>query len=204
MSPIKFDVSVVYNALRQKGSTPEAQLGWEGDTQQRNFQLLVDTFEELGLPPSGLSLHDAGCGHGDLLAFLRERQLAPALYIGTDFNPDALTTASKLQSLNAIFQRADMTKAVPSADITVALGSLAFHAPRVIERILHNLWARTNVALCFTTWWQLSDEFISHADTPQLQKCINRFVREARPSVQVQKAGESYGVPTERFFVLLK
>lgn len=106
-----------------------------------------------------------------------------------------------------------MSPDIASADIVVAIGSLAYHDARDVEDILHHFWHQTHCALAFISWWHLPGERTHTRGAPQpgfdpelMRKCVTRFVREARPYFTTSVEGPTEpGEPAlERIFILEK
>lgn len=190
------DVPRVYAHLRATAPSDVEKLGWlKVEWQQQNFQLMIDMLRDIHAPLPGLTLHDAGCGTGDLLTFLQKTEQEPRHYIGTDFTDESLDVArQRFPSHN--FLRCDLWSnlVIPKTDVTLTLGTLAYHKPRVVEDILNNLWDNTSCALGFNTWWDLPSHYLYAENISQLRKCINRFLRGKQVH---QQLGTTYGQPTE-------
>ena len=199
---MNFDIAQVYAHFRETGVAEAQKLGWRDlDAQQRNFKVMLDTLEDLKIPLQGLSVHDAGCGHGDLLVELEQRG-GVRDYIGTDAMQAALDIARQRYPARD-FRQQNLMDAhnIPEADVTLVFGTFAFYKPREVEGMLHDLWKHSKVALGFNTWWNLDPTFVDHERAAALQKCISRFLRTVK-GMQVLMPGEIYGEPTEAMFIL--
>jgi SAM-dependent methyltransferase len=201
------DVARVYADMRAAGVTNVEKLGWtNAEIQQQNFTLITDMIKDVHAPLPGLRLHDAGCGTGDLLAFLQRTEQEPREYVGTDFTKESIDIA-KERFPSKVFIHCDLLPRgykpgiCPQADVTVAVGSLAFHKPRDVEALLNRLWERTTAVLAFNTWWQLDERYIYHQHIEQLRKCINRFLRNKQVH---RKLGDEYDQPTEALFIVYR
>lgn len=204
---MNYDVAKTYANMRSTGKSDAAKLGWTTtELQQMNFKLLTDMLREVHVPLPGLTVHDAGCGTGDLLAYLQRTEQEPRKYVGTDFTEESIAIA-KARFPAHTFIHCDlmphgyMPDICPEADVTMVMGSLAYHKPRDVEAILNRLWERTTAVLGFNTWWQLNEEYIYADSIEQLRKCVNRFLRNKQVH---QKLGTEYGQPTESLFVVLR
>jgi SAM-dependent methyltransferase len=114
---LKRSVVAHYEArLREHGPTARG-MDWKDERSQRlRFALLLD-----GLALDGRSLHDVGCGSGELLAFLREQGLAVD-YRGTDLS-EAMVLAARARHPGISFERADLlADELAPADVLVTSG----------------------------------------------------------------------------------
>jgi SAM-dependent methyltransferase len=114
---LKRSVVAHYEArLREHGPTARG-MDWKDERSQRlRFAMLVD-----GLELAGRSLHDVGCGSGELCAFLRERGLAVD-YRGSDLSAEMIAAARARQP-GVSFQRADLlADELAPADVLVTSG----------------------------------------------------------------------------------
>lgn len=202
-----FEVDKVYANMRAMGTTASEKLGWtDPELQRQNFRLLTGMLKDVSAPLPGLSLHDAGCGTGDLVAFLQEEKLEPRSYVGTDFTAESLTIARErfpshdFRQLDLV-PRSYTSSQCPKADVTLAFGVLAYHKPRVVESILNHLWENTACVLGFSCWWNLDERYLYGEHIMQLRKCVNRFLRGKQAH---QKLGTEYGQPTESLFVVCR
>ena len=110
-------------------------LGWGTEEQQRlRFETTLR-----GLPRdlSSRKILDIGCGFGDYYAFLKERGLRPASYLGWDINPDFIAEARRLFAgePGVFFERKNLFEVPenhpPVAQVGVMLGLLNYNlAPR--------------------------------------------------------------------------
>lgn len=127
----------------------QKMLGREGDhekvgygsvaSQQLRFRVLeslaLETFGLIHL--NGTSVHDVGCGRGDLLEFLQ-----PTDYVGSDATEESLEYArEKFETPNTRFVCGDFKDMVlPPVDLVWVSGSFAFYnqaeVPRFVERLL--------------------------------------------------------------------
>lgn len=201
---MKYNVAQIYENYWNRDVTDAEKVGWINTEQQfQNFQVLVDMLRESKVVLPGLTLHDAGCGTGELLHFLKQEELEPRHYLGTDIMPHAIKMA-QVRFPSHDFKQYDLVK--PGmldirSDVTMAVGALGFHKPRVVEKILNHLWENTTCALAFNTWWELSDFYLYSEHMVQLQKCVNRFLRG---KLYHQRLGTEYGQPLEAAFVVFR
>jgi SAM-dependent methyltransferase len=114
---LKRSVVAHYEArLREHG--PGARgMDWKDERSQRlRFAMLVD-----GLELAGRSLHDVGCGSGELCAYLEERGLAVD-YRGSDLSAEMIQ-AARARHPRATFERADLlADELAPADVLVTSG----------------------------------------------------------------------------------
>lgn len=183
--------------------TGPASLGWSSpEAQQTNFRLLLDLAEDVGGPLTGRTVHDAGCGHGDLLPHLIER--GAGYYTGTDLMAAPLEIARRKWggTPSATFLQRDLLRdPVPDAAVTLVFGALAYHPATNVERLLERLWERTTGTLAFITWWKLPKEIRGHRETKETQKVIESFVRR-RGETYTRRI--DYGIPHEAMFAVAR
>lgn len=194
-------VAGLYRTFSSKASGSK-RVGWESlELQQKNFHAALDML--VAATPEFASFHDAGCGLGDLVPVLQARNLLrTARYVGSDFVEENLEEARKTHSAFEFHQH-DLTKPVPfKAEVTVCLGALAFHQPRTVEAILHNLWAATEKTLVFLCWWNLTPDYMFHEEAEQLRKCVSRFLRESRGAV-TSRIGD-FSTPVDAMFSITR
>jgi len=199
----------VYNSNTEKpgefSDDPETgakMVGWNSMAdQQKNFATIVEAVEQHGAPLQGLTLHDAGCGNGALLTYLKSVNKEPRGYIGTDLLPLYVAAAGKAHPGSRFEMRDLMVQQVPKADITVTIGALAFHKPRAVEALLPRLWEATGCVLAFTTWWNLDKTYVYHEHIDQLRRCILRFVKGKNHTFI---DGPKYGQAQDAIFVVTR
>ena len=171
-------------------------LGWESsEGQHQNFRLMLGMLERLIGPIAGLSVHDAGCGHGDLIPHLRERAIGA--YLGTDFMEEPLVIARKRYKWAGPmvnFMRFDLLRGIPpKADISILAGTLAYHTPDDAEAILESVWARTGKAMAFHSWWGMPRQYEAHKMVRETQRRIERFLRlRAKQSERLLEYGPAF------------
>ena len=196
-------VQNVYSMFNQRRSGSAERLGWDSEAaQQRNFDTMLDLVRDAGLDLGALSVHDAGCGHGDLIDTLTTRG-GVKHYVGTDFMEPALAHARERYPTYSFMQTDLLTGRLPKVDITLCFGALAFHKPRVVEMMLARLWEQSTVALGFISWWNLTPAYMYFDQSEQLRKGIRRFIRTARPKKTLERLGD-YGDPVEAMFLLVR
>jgi SAM-dependent methyltransferase len=114
---LKRSVVAHYEArLREHGPTARG-MDWKDERSQAlRFAMLVD-----GLELAGRSLHDVGCGSGELYAFLRERGLAVD-YRGSDLSAE-MVAAARARHPGVTFERADLlADQLAPSDVLVTSG----------------------------------------------------------------------------------
>lgn len=202
---MKYDVQQIYDDYMVSGHDSATRQGWTSAVAQlANFTAVYDAFQTLQVPLQGLSVHDVGCGLGDLYAFLQERG-GTKHYLGTDINGHAIATALRRYP-GVDFRMGEIAPRSPSptrAEVTIAIGTLAFHKPRLVEEMLHVLWADTEVALAFICWWNLDKGYVYHEHAAALQKVVRRFLRDIRPSQTFERIGD-FAEPTDALFIALR
>ena len=187
-----------YLVYRESNEDPARKLGWnDAEAQQRNFKVVLDM-----LPPlKDLTVHDAGCGHADLLDVINARGGCKE-YIGSDFVATTLNKALELHPEAKLLGLDLAVHKLPQVDLTLCFGALAFHKPRKVEEMLHRMWDASKVGIGFISWWNLDKNYVYHEHAAQLQKCIRRFLKQTRGKV-TERIGD-YGEPMEAAFVVLR
>jgi len=210
-------VKQIYSNYQRIGASNAQRVGWNShEVQLENYRVVLDAMKTLmqkhrGRDPGQLwrtlSVHDAGCGAGDLLDTLQARG-GVGYYLGTDFMPESVQQARRRHPARSdvLFTVLDLLHSpkeyFPTADVTLCFGALAFHPPRKVEELLHRLWDSSQVGLGFITWWTLTADYVYFEHIEQLRKCVSRFLRESRAKEVVQHHG--YGDKTEAAFCLIK
>lgn len=124
-------------------------LGWRGpESQLRRFQVLL----RLG-NFSGSTVLDAGCGYGDLKAFL-DLHYRNFTYIGIDHVPEFIENAkARYGSLpDAYFYRTDFTQVqLPQVDYVIASGAFSYRCadPGHYFSMIRKLFDAARIALAF-------------------------------------------------------
>lgn len=201
-----YDVEQFYWNLK---SVPDdaQRMGWRSrEVQQTNFATMVQSLSSLGVSIAQGTVHDAGCGSGAFLDYLQSARKAPTGYVGTDLMQHAVEEASKRHP-DESFRRLNLLRcpptSIPLADVTVCFGALAFHKPRAVEELLARLWRGSRHALGFITWWDLTPDYLYFEHVDALQKVVRRFLKEAKPRLQLERIGD-YGTPNEAMFILAR
>jgi SAM-dependent methyltransferase len=113
----KHAVVAHYEARLREHSPTARGMDWKDERSQAlRFAMLVD-----GLELAGRSLHDVGCGSGELFAFLRERGLDTD-YRGSDLSTEMIE-AARARHPGVRFERADLlADELPPSDVLVTSG----------------------------------------------------------------------------------
>lgn len=135
--------------LAQYGEANSLALGWrDRHSQLVRFKTLA-TIANL----NGKTILDAGCGQGDLFAFLSERYPDMATYLGVDFIPEMVTAASgRFTSPQATFWPVSfMSPDIPKYDYVLASGSLNYASadPAYIYKAISKLFELSRMGLGF-------------------------------------------------------
>jgi hypothetical protein len=199
-------VRQVYQRFDAK-TLPAQRVGWrDPETQHTNFRVALDMVSQ-HVSLSECSLHDVGCGLGNLHDALIARGGVKS-YLGSDFIESNILQARRDYPQNSLpYPAAHEVRDVrihnlPDADITLCLGMLAFHPPKVVEALLHRMWRHTRRALCFTTWWQLGPGYDYHELMPELRWRVRAFLTESG-GLTLERLGD-YGAPEEACFLVLR
>lgn len=133
--------------------TPEA-LGWKHAESQR---LRFETIAEAAEFEEGCSVLDAGCGTGDLKAYLDERfRFAALRYLGIDQMPEFIETARARfagQADRTAFALAHFdTAPLPRADVVVACGAFGYRCadPHWVFNVVARMYAAAERVFVFT------------------------------------------------------
>jgi trans-aconitate methyltransferase len=129
-----------------------------GYNQRSSQQKRFDALCELG-DFSGKRLLDVGCGLGDFLAYLRERDMSPD-YTGVDLVPEMIERCNERfknqPGPQCLFETGDTLEYVPQGkfDYVVASGIFGLLSENAAERIAPTLrqlfsWCTTGVAVNF-------------------------------------------------------
>lgn len=171
------DIKQVYADYAKNGLDSAQQLGWNNlETQDKYMNLMVKLVDH-HVPLKGRSIHDAGCGYGDLITYLEKvRGPHPSLYVGTDLMGASITEAKKRHP-DHLFAQADLlTTPAPGADVTICMGALAFHKAPDAMKLLENLWAQSRLALAFNCWWNLTPAYVGYWEAHKLQKRVQSWL----------------------------
>lgn len=194
------DIKQVYKEYAEKGNDSAQQLGWNNlETQDAYMKLMVKLVND-HVPLAGKTVHDAGCGYGDLITYLEKAwgSLGISSYVGTDLMDASVTEAKKRHGAYHFFQRDLLREEVPEADVTICMGALAFHKANDAETLLERLWAKSRLALAFNCWWDLTPAYVGHWNAHKLQKRVQSWLKGKK---SVMLSGYE---PTERMFLVLK
>ncbi len=155
------DRSVIYRYHKERiemfGAGTTDALGWKKpENQRKRFEIL----SQIG-DMNGLSVLDAGCGHGDLRGFLAEKY--PGVrYAGIDQMEELLDIATeRYGSLpGTTFYLGDCwTADLPNMDYVLASGLLAYRNSRqdFIFRMIDKLFATARLGLGFNLLKKVDD-----------------------------------------------
>jgi len=136
-------------AIRAHGASSVGALGWlDSESQLSRFEMLAGIGDM-----NNRSVLDAGCGHGDLFAFL-SKQYRLGHYTGIDHSEIFVNTAIKKYGGHpqVSFQLADFdTDELPEADYVLLSGSLNYRNsdPGFIYKMIAKLFAACKIAMGF-------------------------------------------------------
>ena len=135
--------------LLEHGPSFEATLWASPRTQRRRFEAFAEA-----IPLAGKRLLDAGCGGGDLAAFLLERDIPYSHYLGLDAMPEMVEYARLRRLPRAEFRAADLlhdphTMADAGAQIVLISGTLNTMSPQQAMTLLGHAWEAAGEALIF-------------------------------------------------------
>jgi len=153
--------------LKQYGRDNSLALGWR----DRNSQLIrFDALASIA-DLNGRTILDAGCGHGDLFAFVLERYPGMVAYYGVDFIPEMITDArSRFTSPIASFWPISfMSPDLPVHDYVLASGSLNYAStePAYIYKEISRLFELARFGMGFNLLCKVPYEGLLVAYDPQ-------------------------------------
>ncbi|AHF03957.1 type 11 methyltransferase [Marichromatium purpuratum 984] len=108
------------DALKAHGTNAEGVQWISEETQRVRFRVLRELLPE---DLSSVELADAGCGFGDFLVYLRERDQAPGRYLGLDVMAPMIETA-RARTGCEIRQCDVLHDPLPEADYYVCSGAM--------------------------------------------------------------------------------
>lgn len=194
------DIKQVYKEYAEKGLDSAQQLGWNDLVTQAQYMTLMVELVDSHFDLKGKTIHDAGCGYGDLIGYL-EKAVGNNLissYMGTDLMEASIEEAKKRRPAYHFFQRDLLVDEVPKADITICMGALAFHESAKGMALLERLWEASSTALAFNSWWNLTPAYVGYWNSQKLQKRIQMWLKNKK-HVRLKHYD-----PTERMFLVLK
>jgi len=194
------DIKQVYADYAKNGLDSAQQLGWNNlETQDQYMKMMVNLVNH-HVPLKGRSVHDAGCGYGDLIPYLEKVVDHPpiASYVGTDLMGESITEAKKRHGAYHFACVNLLTDPVPEVDVTICMGALAFHKCSDAMWLLERLWQHSRIALAFNCWWDLTPEYQHHWNAQKLQKRVQSWLN-GKMTVMVSGYEK-----TERMFLVRK
>jgi SAM-dependent methyltransferase len=153
--------------LKQYGRGNSLALGWrDRHSQLIRFDALA-TIADL----NGKTTLDAGCGYGDLFAFLLDRYPDITGYYGVDFIPEMITAArSRFASpITSFWPVSFMSPDLPVHDYVLASGSLNYASadPAYIYKAISRLFDLARLGLGFNLLRAVPYEGLLVAYNPQ-------------------------------------
>lgn len=190
------DIKQVYADYAKSGLDSAQQLGWNNMETQARYMTIMTDFLAKHFPLKSMMVHDAGCGYGDLIPYLRKHGVAG--YVGTDLMQSTIDEAKKSRP-DVDFRCVDLLREdVPKAQLTICMGGLAFHRAEQAMELLERLWAASSRALAFNCWWNLTPQYQHYWETQKLQKRVESWLKRKEASML-----QGYD-PTEAMFVVWK
>lgn len=144
----EFLITFYSTQLKLHGDRPEA-LRWTPEGQRMRYRLLLELADDL----EGKKILDYGCGKGDFLSFLEERNIR-ARYTGMDINPELIALASAKHP-DASFRVMDVEEEALGEGFDYVFVCGVFNnnvagATESMKNALRKLFARTRLALAVT------------------------------------------------------
>lgn len=121
------------------------QLGWLSAASQRAHHDALATMLDQHLPIAGLTVRDLGCGHGHAVPWIEARG---AHYLGADVSSDAVALARQAWPGRTFV----VGQPTAAADVTILVGTLAWHTPVGVRRLLDLAWRTSRVGIGFSAW----------------------------------------------------
>lgn len=126
--------------------------GWNTGNQRYNFKELSRIADMAGVPLTGASLLDVGCGTGDLIDFLAPQKLSQ--YVGIDIYRASLDIAKKNHPKATFIEGDLLTEAFPEKfDYAFCSGSLTIKLSvdnySFLEAMVSKMWELTRVGVAF-------------------------------------------------------
>lgn len=118
-------------------------VGWPSvEYQAESFRVLL----KLAGSSAGGLLHDAGCGVGDLIPYLKEE----TRYIGSDGYLPSLSAAKARFPTRAFIGLNLESDILPACDLVLANGTFAFYSQKTVFQLIRRLYESSAKALVFT------------------------------------------------------
>jgi SAM-dependent methyltransferase len=194
------DIKQVYKEYAAKGQDDATKLGWNDKPTQDLYMGLMVKLVSDHMDLRGKTVHDAGCGYGDLIPHLEKvvGHAPIASYIGTDLLEESVAEAAKRYTGYHFFQRDLLVDDVPKADVTICMGALAFHRAENVVTLLDRLWAASSTVLAFNCWWNLTPAYVGYWQAHKAQKRVQSWLKNK------QAAMLSGYDPSEAMFLVVK
>ncbi|MDX1682582.1 MAG: class I SAM-dependent methyltransferase [Phycisphaeraceae bacterium] len=139
-----------YENAQEQFGTDFAVTLWAGpETQHRRFAVIADMVDL-----TDRTIVDAGCGRGDLAAWMHDAGIDFKHYLGIDALDDVITFARERELVGTDFQVADLLAdpdilAGAGADVIIFSGSLNTMKPDEVQTLLDAAWRATGQTLVF-------------------------------------------------------
>lgn len=193
------DIANRYRDGLDRKDVDDGQRVWWTNVEEQNrcFDKLLLMTKQLVGSLSGLVVHDAGCGLGDLAP----RIVADgAVYVGTDALAESVNLA-RARHAGCEFRICNLLRDTPpAADVVIACGTFSGYDELRTAVMLHRLWCATRKALAFTSWWNVREPADLAAEVALVQKAVGRFIH-LNGSARMQDVGF---VPNTAAFVLMR
>jgi SAM-dependent methyltransferase len=132
-------------------SIPNYKAGcWDCEySQQRRFEVLADLY-----PVAGKRVLDAGCGRGDLAAYLLDRGIEFSSYVGIDAIPAVVAQARRRSLARSEFHEGDLVVdagllEAMAPDVVFLSGTLNTMTPDQALGVVKASWSAAREALVF-------------------------------------------------------
>lgn len=138
-----------HDAIDAFGAGFEATLWADRRTQRLRFDIILELID-----PAGRTILDAGCGAGDLAAYLIERRIPYARYIGIDAVDDQIRAAAARDLPHTAFHTADLIHHPElfdqhDPDLIIISGTLNTMTERLARRFITRAFRAAREAVIF-------------------------------------------------------
>jgi SAM-dependent methyltransferase len=149
-------------------------MGWKSPQRQRvNFARMIEAVSAR-IRLRDASVHDAGCGYGNIIPFLRAAGIGQ--YVGSDCMSDALCRAGARYPKEKFVALDLVSDPLPEVDVTLLVGTLAFHRPQDVLRIVSRAWDASRLGVGMFLWWSLDDSYYMAREAEHARALVMDFI----------------------------
>lgn len=146
-------VARIYEAFREQETDPARRLGWQDAASQVAHHAALFALVDTHMPLSGLSVRDLGCGDGAAVPWVESR--GALAYQGVDMSAASVAAAQVRwpgRAFACLSDSTDTASVSGPVDITIAIGTLAYHGAADAVGLLDRAWATSRVGVAFSSW----------------------------------------------------